>query len=192
MASECKQNRKCIPAVIRPMEMSDLQDVYAIEVAAYPRPWPIKCFIDEMNKNRFARYVVAGDGGGTILGYLGMWIISGEAHITNVAVDPPFQRRKVAEQLLVNSLEYALAHRCNSIYLEVRRYNIAAQRLYTRYRFMPTRIRERYYQDNNEDAIELRIPDMWDEKFLAAFRHHRGRLLDALGLDRFPGADIVT
>ncbi len=190
MASECRQ-RKCIPVAVRPMEMGDLQEVYTIEVAAYPRPWPIKCFIDEMNKNRFARYIVALDRDESILGYIGMWVIKGEAHITNIAVDPVFTRRKIAEQMLVNSIEYAIAQRCTTMYLEVRRYNIAAQRLYTRYLFIPTYIKEKYYQDNHEDAIELRIQNLNEEKFILNFRRQRQRLLDVLGLDRFPGPGVV-
>ena len=171
--------------------MSDLERVYEIELASYPSPWPLQSFVDELTRNNYAYYMVAENAGG-IVGYAGMWLISGEAHITNIAVDPAYRRRGIAEQLLVRQIEHSLEHRATAIFLEVRRYNIPAQRLYTRYRFTPTQVREKYYQDNQEDAIELRAEDLGGDRFISNFRRRRRELLDSLGIEHFPAPPVVS
>lgn len=181
MAYAPEQKLQPLPALIRDMRLSDVPEVYAIEVASYSQPWPLQTFADELTKNNFARYFVAVYEG-QVIGYAGQWALSDESHITTIAVDYGFRRRRVAEQLLVRQLEYSLERRAMAIFLEVRRYNIAAQRLYTRYRFMPVRVREQYYRDNCEDAIEMRAECAADERFIPNFFRRQRELLDALGL----------
>jgi len=164
---------------IRAMRLEDLEQVFAIEVASYAYPWPIQCFADELTKNNYARYIVA-ESEGQVVGYAGQWMIGDESHITNIAVDFGFRRRGVAEQMLVDQIEYSLENRIVAIFLEVRRYNIPAQRLYARYRFIPTRVRERYYRDNEEDAIEMRAECETDQRFLPNFHRRREELRNSL------------
>lgn len=175
-----------LPLAVRivPMEMAHIAEVYAIEVSAYPRPWPLKCFMDELQRNPFSYYVVALDGG-KVIGYAGLWLVRDEGHITNIAVSYGYRRRKVAEQLLVHLIEVGLKRGMHAAFLEVRRYNAAAQRLYVRYGFRPVRVRERYYQDNDEDAIELRVENMRSREFLKIFIKRRRALNEALSAD-FP------
>jgi [ribosomal protein S18]-alanine N-acetyltransferase len=181
LAFEPEQKPAPLPVLIRDMTLSDVPEVFAIEVSAYPLPWPIQCFIDELTKNNFARYYVAVTGG-QVVGYAGQWAIADEGHITTIAVDYGFRRRRVAEQLLVSQIEYSLERRASAIFLEVRRYNIPAQRLYARYRFIPVRVREHYYQDNLEDAVEMRAECIADERFIPNYLRHRRELHEALGL----------
>ncbi|HOX28170.1 MAG TPA: ribosomal protein S18-alanine N-acetyltransferase [bacterium] len=175
MALRFEKTSDPLPVEIRAMRVGDIDEVFAIETASYTYPWPRQCFLDELMRNNYARYFVA-LAEGQIVGYAGFWLIAGESHITNIAVDYGFRRRKVAEQLLVFIIEQALANRCESMFLEVRRYNLPAQRLYTRYRFIPIRVREAYYRDNNEDAIELRVENTADPRFLSNFTEHRRSL----------------
>lgn len=170
-----------MPVAIREMRIPDVPSVYAIEVASYSQPWPMQCFVDELTKNNYACYIVA-EHEGQVIGYAGQWAIADEGHITTIAVDFGFRRRRVAEQLLVNQIEYSLDRRADAIFLEVRRYNLAAQRLYARYRFAPVRVRERYYQDNCEDAIEMRAECSADERFIPNFLRRKRELYEALGL----------
>lgn len=180
MASKPDKNAVPLRVSIRRMLESDLEDVYPIELASYTSPWPLECFEGELRINTMARYVVAETEKQEVVGYAGQWIAADEAHITTLAVRPDRRRRKVAEQLLVHQLEGALRERVESIYLEVRRHNPAAQMLYSRYRFVPVRVRERYYSDNQEDAIELRVPDARDEKFLENLLFRRRELMEKL------------
>lgn len=169
------------PLAVRivPMEMAHIAEVYAIEVSAYPRPWPLKCFLDELQRNPFSYYVVALDQG-KVIGYAGLWLVRDEGHITNVAVSYGSRRRKVAEQLLLHTIEVSLKRGLSTIFLEVRRFNTAAQHLYVRYGFRPVRVRERYYQDNDEDAIELRVENIRSREFMEQFLERRNALNRAL------------
>jgi len=176
LASGSEEKKYCSAVRMRPMKLSDVEKVYAIELRSYPTPWPKKCFLDELTRNRYSHYVVAMNRREEIVGYAGMWIIKGEAHITNVAVSPEYRRQRVADRMLVGQIEYALARRATTIYLEVRRYNIAAQRLYSRFRFVPMRVRKSYYRDNGEDAIELRVKDTSDPRFLSALRNRKSEI----------------
>lgn len=190
MALRSEKQNPPLPVLIRGMKLPDLEQVYAIEIASYAQPWPMSCFYDELTRNHYARYTVA-EHEGQVVGYAGQWIIAGEAHITNVAVDFGFRRHRIAEQLLIDTIDYTLEQRAFAIFLEVRRYNLAAQRLYTRYRFMPFRVRESYYADNREDAIEMRVESTEDERFLSNYRRCRRELFDALGVKQFPPHPVV-
>lgn len=168
-----------LPVDITPMQTYHLPEVYAIEVSAYPRPWPFKCFMDELTRNKVAHYFVALHGA-KIVGYAGMWVVMDEGHITNVAVSYGYRRRKVAEQLLVYLLDFSIQCGVKTAFLEVRRYNLPAQLLYTRYSFEPIQVRERYYADNDEDAIVLRVADLRAPKFTDVFDRNKARLLQSL------------
>ncbi|MEW6203115.1 MAG: ribosomal protein S18-alanine N-acetyltransferase [bacterium] len=157
---------------IVPMTLDVLPSVYAIELSCYPKPWSYKSFVDEITQNEHAYYVVA-QLGSRVVGYAGMWLILDEAHITNIAVASNYRRRKIGERLLVHLLEQCLGTGVSAVYLEVRRYNLPAQRLYARYLFRPEHVREKYYQDNEEDAVVLRIGDLRSKVFVERFSENR-------------------
>lgn len=182
MASKSEREKGCLRVSIRRMLESDLEDIYPIELASYTSPWPLECFEGELRVNMMARYIVSETEKLGVVGYAGQWVAADEAHITTIAVRPELRRRKVAEQMLVHQMEHALRERVETIYLEVRRHNLPAQKLYSRYRFFPVRVRERYYSDNGEDAIELRVPDTREERFLENFIEQRRELKRKLGI----------
>ena len=45
----------------------------------------------------------------SIVGYAGLWLMTDEAHITTIAVDPDYQRRGIARQLMARSAEHMRA-----------------------------------------------------------------------------------
>lgn len=156
---------------IEPMALEHLAEVYAIEVSVYPRPWPLKSFADELARNQYSHYYVSTIDG-KVAGYGGMWVVLDEAHITNIAVAHGYQRRKIGERMLVYLLEQCARLSVNTVYLEVRRNNFAAQRLYSRYLFRSDGVRERYYSDNGEDALVLRVRNFRSEAFMKRFREN--------------------
>ncbi|MEW5944960.1 MAG: ribosomal protein S18-alanine N-acetyltransferase [bacterium] len=164
---------------IVPMALEHLDEVYAIEVASFPRPWSRECLMSEIVRNRCAHYIVA-ETDGKVLGYGGMWIVCDEAHITNLAVSPGYRRRKIGERLLVNMLERAAGSGAVYAFLEVRRSNVPARRLYSRYLFQPDYVRKRYYRDNGEDAVVLRLNDMRSTRFRERFTENLARLHESL------------
>ncbi len=93
-----------------------------------------------------------------IVGYGGVWLTVDEAHITTIAVTPTHRGQGVGELLLNALIDHAYELHAQTITLEVRVSNTAAQKLYIKYGFQPAGTRPRYYTDNGEDALI-----MWTE-----------------------------
>lgn len=87
-----------------------------------------------------------------IPGYVGMWFMAGEAHITAIAVKEEYRGCGIGELLLMGSVELATLRKAKEVTLEVRVTNDLAQSLYKKYGFSVAGVRKRYYTDNNEDA----------------------------------------
>jgi ribosomal-protein-alanine N-acetyltransferase len=138
-------------AVIREMRYSDLDELAALEQASFSVPWT-RGMLEEEYFNSLARYRVI-ECQETIAGYIGMWRIADEGHITNLAVRPGFRRRGFARQLLQNLIDYARKNHIGSLTLEVRVSNLPAIRLYESFGFRVEGRRKNYYADNNEDAL---------------------------------------
>src|SRR5439155_671258 len=73
----------------------------------------------EMQQNRVGRCWVGGEDGG-VVGYLCVWEVADELHITNIAVHPAFRRRGMARTLLGGVLDDARQRRLRLVVLEVR------------------------------------------------------------------------
>lgn len=87
-----------------------------------------------------------------IPGYVGMWFMAGEAHITAIAVREGHRGCGIGELLLMGGVELAILRKAKEVTLEVRVSNDQAQSLYKKYGFSVAGVRKRYYTDNNEDA----------------------------------------
>ena len=87
-----------------------------------------------------------------IPGYVGMWFMADEAHITAIAVKEEYRGRGIGELLLMGCVELSILRRSKEVTLEVRVTNDLAQSLYKKYGFAVMGVRKRYYTDNNEDA----------------------------------------
>src|SRR5690606_20479125 len=85
--------------IVRPMQESDLPRIMEIEHACFPAPWAHQSFVTELRDNEYARYFCLEHEGKTI-GYMGLWFILEEGHITNVAIDPKYQGEGRGEFLM--------------------------------------------------------------------------------------------
>ena len=88
-----------------------------------------------------------------VAGYLGLWFITDEAHVTSIGVREIERRRGVGEILLLASIEVGIQKGSRAVTLETRVSNYPAQSLYTKYGFNRMGIRKGYYTDNREDAL---------------------------------------
>jgi [ribosomal protein S18]-alanine N-acetyltransferase len=139
------------------MKLKHVDEVEAIEKTVYPSPWSKNAFLSEIKENTFASYFVALKDG-RVIGYAGIWIILDEAHITNLAVHPDYQRLHIGSALLQQQICEALANGARRMTLEVRFSNISAQNLYAKFGFVPRGVRTRYYSD--EDALIMWLDDL--------------------------------
>lgn len=145
--------------IIRGMRVEDVPVAHEIDKLSFTLPWPERSFRFEVTDNLAARCWVA-EQDGRVVGILILWMIIDEAHIATLATHPEFRRQRIAEKLLVTALEKAYAEGAQSALLEVRAGNEAAQALYHKYGFKAVGRRERYYKDNNEDAVLMTLSNL--------------------------------
>jgi ribosomal-protein-alanine N-acetyltransferase len=145
---------------IAPLKKRQLRQVMAIEEQVYPRPWSPGVFRGEVVGMRDgSRLYVAATVSRHVVGYAGLLFQAGDGHVTNIAVDPVWQRHKIGSRLLLTLCRAAIARGCSSLTLEVRVSNQAAQAMYRRFGFQPAGVRTRYYE-NVEDAIVMWAHDV--------------------------------
>src|SRR5437763_262297 len=124
---------------LRPMSSDDVTQVMDIERESFPAMWPQTAYRRELT-NQIARYVVitelrdglaerdaqqsgglfgtlrriVGNDGPTttehLLGFIGIWLMVGEAHIVTVAVRESYRRMGIGERLLIAAIEQASAY----------------------------------------------------------------------------------
>lgn len=137
--------------IIRPMTIDDVDEVYTVEEDCFVDPWSKDSIRKEL-KNDLARYLVA-EIDDKIVGYVGVWFVVDEGHITNVAVHSDYRGKKIGDRLVKEMVELCKENNLVAMTLEVRTSNTVAQNLYRKYGFKMGGIRKEYYSDNKEDAI---------------------------------------
>jgi [ribosomal protein S18]-alanine N-acetyltransferase len=169
--------------VVVPMRRHHLRGVLAIERLVYPRPWSPALFASEISQPASRRYLVASDRGlrgwlpwRGVVGYAGVMVSVGEAHITTVATHPHHHRRKVASRLLVQLLRDAVRLGGQAATLEVRVNNRGAQRLYAAFGFAPVGVRPKYYTETGEDALIMWAYDINTDDYAALLTEQEARL----------------
>ena len=150
---------------ISKIERSDINDVFKIEELVHPlHHWSKESFYNELANNLAVYYGIKSEEN-TLAGYIGTWKIIDEAHITTLAVHPDYQKKQLAQALLVQTIEDCYQSMIKYITLEVRESNISAIKLYEKFLFESIGIRKHYYQDNNENAIIMFTQNIWYDKF---------------------------
>ncbi len=119
----------------------------------------------------------------SILGYVGFWLMAGEAHISTIAVRPEFRGHSIGELLLVNAIDRAMELGAQVATLEVRVSNVKAQNLYSKYSFENVGLRKGYYTDNNEDAIIMTTPSLNSVEYQRQFSGLKKALMARLRVE---------
>lgn len=163
-----------------PMRKRDLRaGVMEIESQCYPRPWSHDVFAGELEQVRGGtRHYLVARRHGAIVGYGGLWFAAGEAHITNLAVEPRMRRQHIATRLMLALADETIARSCPAWTLEVRVSSTGAQDLYRRFGFEPAGVRTRYYE-NVEDAIVMWCHDIQDGAYRRRLDEIRQGVTDA-------------
>lgn len=164
-----------------PMRRRHLRSVLRIEAETHPRPWSLSLFMSEMAlRSSRAYYVARVDG--LVVGYVGLMMNGDEGHITTIAVDPNWHRRKIGTRLLLVAAREAIRRGGDALTLEVRMGNHAAQDMYRAFGFRPAGVRKNYYAETNEDALIMWAEDVNHPEY--------SRRLDAIDL-ALPGETVV-
>jgi ribosomal-protein-alanine N-acetyltransferase len=164
------------------MTLADIPAVLEIDQLSFPTPSRALLYEYELRENDLAHYFVLArqqDGGHQmaqeeVVGHVGYWLMAGEAHISTIAVLPACRGRGLGDVLLLQVLLDAYEMQAELVTLEVRRSNVVAQRLYTKYRFEMVGERPRYYRDTGEDALLMTV--MLDEEYRGWLEEMVGRV----------------
>ncbi len=138
---------------IRPMHQNDLDDVYKIELEADHDTWDYNAFSTSLEMDE--AFVLFRCDSNEICGFLFAYQTQDEYSICNIAIKKKYQNQGLATYFLNTIiLDKKLI---NSFFLEVRKSNIPAVKLYKKLGFAPVYIRKNYYQNPPEDAIVMAL-----------------------------------
>jgi ribosomal-protein-alanine N-acetyltransferase len=140
----------------RLMSATDLDAVVAIENRIYLHPWSRGNFSDSLAAGYHCWVVECR---GEIAGYTVVMVAAGEAHLLNLSVAAPWQRRGIGREVLNFAVRLARDCGAGKILLEVRPSNEAAIALYLSSGFAEIARRRSYYPAGvaREDAIVLQL-----------------------------------
>lgn len=133
----------------------DLDGVLAIEQASFNNPTTRDWYERELQRPEVCFIYVLRTEEAPVAAFCAFWLVIDQAHINNLAVRPELRGRGLGTQLLESILVEARHLGATSLTLEVRRSNVAAQRLYSKAGFFEHSVRKNYYTQPVEDAIVL-------------------------------------
>ena len=135
---------------VKPMTLSHIEAVHAIECDSFSDPWPIGDILFEI-KHEYSIPLVALIGE-EVVGYVTMRHVVNEGHICNLAVQENHRNKGVASALVQCLIKNAENRNMMGITLEVRIGNRAAMALYHKFGFKVEGYRRGYYSYPKEDA----------------------------------------
>ena len=91
------------------------------------------------------------------IGFICLHEVAGEVEIHHLVLLPEEKRKGYGEFLLKETLGYVFGKGANSVFLEVRRSNVAARSLYRKIGFKEVGIRKNYYDSPIEDAFVMKL-----------------------------------
>jgi [ribosomal protein S18]-alanine N-acetyltransferase len=141
----------------RVSDPADLDAVAALEAATFTNPWTREMLDRELQQSDVARVYVVRLPGCPVAAFCACWLVFDELHINTIAVDVRHRRKGLASALMRHLLADAAASGARRTFLEVRRSNEPAQRLYESLGFVVSGERRNYYTQPEEDALILSL-----------------------------------
>lgn len=130
-----------------------LDEVAALEAASFTNPWTREMLAGELARNPFARVYVLRVRGAPLAAFCACWLVVDELHINTIAVAEAHRRQGLALALMRHILTAVASEGVKRATLEVRRSNVAAQKLYQKLGFVQAGVRPGYYTQPDEDAL---------------------------------------
>lgn len=142
--------------IIRKTRLTDINDIYKIELAQSSSPWKKEHFVDEISNDLSYFFVIENYISNEIIGFIIFWIIDDIAELHSVAISDIYKRSGNGLSLINNMFELLKKKKIREIFLEVRASNIPAINLYKKLEFKEINIRNNYYKSPPEDALVFR------------------------------------
>ena len=137
------------------LSSSSVDSLVVIEKESNPAPWSKRLFEEEFRNPHARVYGIRTHG--ALGGFLVLHEILDEGHILDFGIRPMYRRQGFGRGLLTHVLRETASRGIRWVTLEVRPSNEAAKKLYESFRFSQVGIRQRYYSDNQEDALVMTL-----------------------------------
>lgn len=142
--------------LLRQMTVGDIKELIQLEREVYEGqiPWTKSAFLSELYSKYNHQYICLLSEG-QIIGFIGIRVVLEDGHVTNIAIHPNYQGQGLGTLLIQEVEKFAKKQKCQTMSLEVRISNRDAQRLYRQLGFESRRIMSEYYNEGNEDAVDM-------------------------------------
>lgn len=145
---------------IRSMVSEDMEQVFEIEKESDHDTWDYETFMYAIHHEE--SYVLVNNSDNQVIGFLFGIETADEFSISNIAIKQKYKRKGLATFLIKRIIEKK--EDVNSVFLEVRKSNLPAVKLYEKLGFKFLYIRKSYYHNPIEDAMVMGILDLKEEK----------------------------
>lgn len=142
--------------VVRELEYGDVKALLDVQRSTYEgrTPWTRSGFLSEMY-SRYTHLYLGVLHEEKVIAFMGVRVFLEDGHITNIAVVPQFQDWGIGSFLMEEAETFSRKKGCQTMSLEVRQGNSDAQRLYRRLGFVSRKVLPNYYDEDQEDAIDM-------------------------------------
>ena len=144
---------------IRKMKDTDIAGVSRIEKVTHIQPWSEYVLTDCYHSDYLCLVAEENDYQKELKGYIILSQVLDEAHLLNLCVSLKYQGFGLGRELTARGIKEVVKRGARKMFLEVRRSNMRAIRLYESFGFSEIGIRTNYYQGSSlsEDAVVMAL-----------------------------------
>ncbi len=144
---------------IRKMKDTDIAAVSRIEKLTHIQPWSENVLTDCYHSDYLCLVAEENDCQKELKGYIILSQVLDEAHLLNLCVSLKYQGFGLGRELTARGIKEVVKRGARKMFLEVRRSNMRAIRLYESFGFSEIGIRTNYYQGSSlsEDAVVMAL-----------------------------------
>ena len=144
---------------IRKMKDTDIAAVSRIEKLTHIQPWSENVLTDVFHSDYLCLVAEENDYQKELKGYIILSQVLDEAHLLNLCVSLKYQGFGLGRELTARGIKEVVKRGARKMFLEVRRSNMRAIRLYESFGFSEIGIRTNYYQGSSlsEDAVVMAL-----------------------------------
>ena len=155
---------------INQLQPKDFQKLEEIDKSVFPVKSQQSNFQEIHQNNKLLSYVahtcLAQPGTHSFpVGYISILSINVESEIISICVDKNYRHLGIGQALIALSLQKLSLLGCKSVFLEVRRSNLIAQSIYSKFSFVKIGVRNKYYTDNFEDALTMSLNSLQNKEY---------------------------
>ena len=144
---------------IRKMKDTDIAAVSRIEKLTHIQPWSENVLTDCYHSDYLCLVAEENDYQKELKGYIILSQVLDEAHLLNLCVSLKYQGFGLGRELTARGIKEVVKRGARKMFLEVRRSNMRAIRLYESFGFSEIGIRTNYYKGSSlsEDAVVMAL-----------------------------------